>query len=1317
MKWFSFLLMTAVTSLSAATVCTDSLGNAARDLSGLPMGWRHYATEIQGQTGTRQITTVQGKPAVVMKDDGPGEIGFFREFDVPEGRYWHASIQAALPKGARANDAFVLQLTFLGGKSTSQAVRLEVGKQTFEQFDLYMQAPAGARKVRCYIYSHKPHIGAVAVRDLKIETSSKPFTAAPTAQPISGGLRLQAQSGKLNTANVEVTAEGVIIKQGGKSGVGVAGAEPDIVFDIQVPAAGLYVIATETSVDKTGAALMLKSRTKYDSMAAQFQIDDARPTQRYVFVPWSRPDYCRQTPGKFQLSGADQKLKIWLPEHCALKNVYITPYTPRAVPREAAKYTPRYVPPKTRPRLWVNAQSLEKVRANLNHPEHRPYWDRLKKLALAPANFVFDPNKEMKHNSTLENVMYYKACYYLLTGDKKIGLEAVTLARKYLELVEFGNLLDITREMGRAIHYAACVYDWCYDLMTPEDKAVLCKNFMRLAIDMECGWPPFGQSIVNGHGNELQINRDLLSMSIAIYDEDPVPYKYCSYAILEQLVPMRKFEYRSPRHNQGVGYGSFRFPCDLRSATLFRQMLGFPVFDENIKNVPLFWIYMRVPSGSMFPDGDGSMLAAGRYWISQDLAFMNMIYSGNPLLKGEFKRQVTGAYWDTPLFLLLNDPALKTESSLASLPQTIDFGPTLSGMIARTGWRIGPYSDDVAMEIKGGGYHFGNHQHADAGAFQIFYRGNLVTRLGQYHYYGTPYDMNFAKRSVAQSMVLVRDPAERFLWTQSNDGGSLFYQSHPRTPAQAEKSFRYGKKQYCSFGPSAMRPYYSSYAVDLTGAYSKKVQKFVRTFHFFNMDDTAVPAVIIATDNITSSNPAFRKYWQLATLKKPEVTKDGVVLTTNNGRKTGKLHVSMPIPAAKTVEVKSGKDLHDVFGHKYNPPTPKAYQANGCRVMFSPVKASANDRFLTIMQVADQDAKPLAVKWSETPVSYVVEFGNRAVCLNSGTEMIRERFSMQVTQGGSVQILAAGLAAGPWTVTGPAGKFAVQVAEGKNTVFLTGTAGTYTFIPEKSSGAKALPDYSNLAPAARASLPPDSVIRNEKVLPGVKLLNAGQNGLLISAVPLFKALGAKNIVAKDGFLRAEVKGDKVVFYLESGDITVNGIKNSFPYKTQVINGEWFVPTAALVLFGLEAEEDRINRTVDLVSRPASFENILWISSRVNPNREQLWNMLKVGGEKNAYWDGEGDGVGFEIGLVRPQVIDGVGIQFYMGSARKATFAIEVSDGGPWKRVFSGSSSGKTDDLELFRFPAEKVSKVRFVGYGNSISKWNSIFTFKLLEKK
>ncbi|MBO5688486.1 MAG: hypothetical protein J6S73_01055, partial [Lentisphaeria bacterium] len=864
---------------------------------------------------------------------------------------------------------------------------------------------------------------------------------------------------------------------------------------------------------------------------------------------------------------------------------------------------------------------------------------------------------------------------YLMTGDQAVGKEAVRLARQYLELVEFGNLLDITREMGRAIYSAACVYDWCYDLLEDADRQSLLKNFMRLARDMECAWPPFKQSIVNGHGNELQINRDLLSMAIAIYDEDPVPYKYCSYLILEQLVPMRKYEYRSPRHNQGVGYGSFRFPCDLRSATLFRQMLGFPVFDENIKNVPLFWMYMRTPFGGILPDGDGSMAALRRYWAAPDLYFLSMTYSGNPLFKGEFKRQVPGMYHDTVLFLLLNEPELETQSSLASLPLTIDFGPTLSGMIARTGWRLGGYSDDVQVEFKGGGTHAGGHQHADAGAFQIFYRGYLATRLGQYHYYGTPYDMNFCKRSVAQSMMLVRDPKEPVRYGEVNDGGSTFILGCPRTPEQAVQSFRYGEKLYCSFGPSAMRPYYSSFAADLTSAYSKKVKKFVRSFHFFNMDREDVPAVIVMTDNITSADPSFRKYWQIATLEKPQLTKDGAVLTAGSGRSAGKLHLSMPVPAEKKVELKGGKDLHDVFGRKYNPPAPKAPQANGYRVMFSPGKESAQDRFLTIMQVTPGDAQPLPVRRSETAVSYVLEFGNRAVSLNSGTEMIRERFAFDVTGQGTVQILAAGLAAGPWTVTGPAGTFRTEVAAGKNTIFLTGSAGTYTFAPGKAEGCQMLPDHSALAPADRAPLPENSVTLYRKVLPGVRCMRSG-GGMLVTAEPVLRALGARNIVSGNGFLQCDMDKDKVVYYLDSGDVTVNGVKTAFPGGSRVINGKWYIPATSLVIFGLDAQEDRISRSVELIARPAGLKNILWVTSRSNSDRDLLYTMLADDrAEKGSYWDGEGKGAGFEIGLVRPQVVDGVGIRFMMGSARKAFFAIEVSNGGPWKRVFDGASSG------------------------------------------
>src|SRR5690606_20745029 len=123
------------------------------------------------------------------------------------------------------------------------------------------------------------------------------------------------------------------------------------------------------------------------------------------------------------------------------------------------------------------------------------------------------PKEEMSFNDKLEKAAETKAFYYLMTGDKKIGREAIELMVDYLSHVEFGNLLDITREMGRAIFIASEVYDWSYDLLTPKEKQVMVSNLMRLADDMEIGWPPFLTGITNGHGNEAQVNRDLLALS------------------------------------------------------------------------------------------------------------------------------------------------------------------------------------------------------------------------------------------------------------------------------------------------------------------------------------------------------------------------------------------------------------------------------------------------------------------------------------------------------------------------------------------------------------------------------------------------------------------------------------------------------------------------------------------------------------------------------------------------------------------------------------------------------------------------------------
>ena len=47
------------------------------------------------------------------------------------------------------------------------------------------------------------------------------------------------------------------------------------------------------------------------------------------------------------------------------------------------------------------------------------------------------------------------------------------------------------------------------------------------------------------------ILRDTLSMAIAIHDVNPEPYKYCAWLIFDQLIPVREFQYQSPRSLAG----------------------------------------------------------------------------------------------------------------------------------------------------------------------------------------------------------------------------------------------------------------------------------------------------------------------------------------------------------------------------------------------------------------------------------------------------------------------------------------------------------------------------------------------------------------------------------------------------------------------------------------------------------------------------------------------------------------------------------------------------------------------------------------------
>lgn len=832
----------------------------------------------------------------------------------------------------------------------------------------------------------------------------------------------------------------------------------DVEVRIQVPKAGVYVLEAETTVDDLDL-LKREDKTGRNTLNAVFQIGDQRPTTRIVFDNMKGG---KQELGKFNIQKNDGVLKIWLPKNLVFHSILLKPYSAPLAPEEAKVYQPKVLPSTGHPRLWMNAESYSVIKSRLETEEHKPAWDAVTGIALQPYAFDIDINQEIFYNEELESVIEKKAFYYLMTKDKKVGEEVVSLTVKYLSVLEFGNVTygDITRELGRAIYTGALVYDWCYDLIDKETKAKLRKDLMRLVDDMEIGWPPFYglESIINGHGNEAQICRDMLSWSLAIYDEDPEPYKYIAYTILEQLVPMRKFEYQSPRHNQGIDYGGYRFGWEMHAVWLYYRMLGYSVFDDNIKNMTDYWLYMRTPDGKMLRDGDMFNVKYNSsddfYWKNPQTMLLCYAFSGNPLIKGEFIKQ--GSLLSNPvLYLLLNDPSLKPDFDLSQLPLTKDFGTVLGSMVARTGWDENKSSSNVVAEIKGGGYHFGNHQHADAGALQIYHHGNVVADLGLYLSYGSPYDFNFNKRSASHSMMLVVDPQEPLLFrTKTNDGGTRFSQRFPKKVDEVlnDAWFHTGFVKSSAYGPDPVKPIFSYFNVDLTAAYTSKVSAYSKSFLFVNTDDVEVPAFIILWDDIISSNPDFKNFWQINTLRKPTYEKDDIVLHSSFGGESGKTYVNMVRPTLddRSLTVLSGDSSAYVFGDLYSVKSPWD-EAKGNRLLIAPKVNTSEKDFVTIFQMVEEGGSKLTESYVDRGNYGYFEIGNKIIVLAKPSVLLNEELMIDIPKDKKYDVILAGVKEGFWNLKiDNLGKGRnISVLKDKNVIMLEKVSGRLSLKPSR----------------------------------------------------------------------------------------------------------------------------------------------------------------------------------------------------------------------------------------------------------------------------
>lgn len=636
-------------------------------------------------------------------------------------------------------------------------------------------------------------------------------------------------------------------------------------------------------------------------------------------------------------------------------------------------------PPAEHPRLYLRAADVAKLPQRFAHPVLAPVVERMEKLA--------------KRSPQLR--VEWEALNNLVKPDPAKGRATIVETLGLLKACELADKQDACRETGRMMVTGALVYDWLYPLLTAEQKRAFGVELVRLAKTQECGYPPTRGGSVTGHASEAMIMRDMLSAGIAIHDENPEMYRLAAGRFFREHLPARNWFYPGNAYHQGDSYGLHRYSWDLFPLFIFDRMGAGNVYNPQQRFVPYHALYITRPDGQRLRSGDGfaSSAPVGKPWSEYGGSLLTASYYGDGVLLSQFLKQGATSDGEAIFEFLWRDPEL-VPKPIAALPLSRYFGSPFGWMVARTGWG----EDAVIAELKISEYNFVNHQHLDAGAFQLYARGALAIDSGLYQggssgAYGSPHGKNYYWRTVAHNALLVHDPAEKFSakGDYGNDGGQRLPngRSEARTLDDLlarEKGYRTGKVLAHGFGPDAQTPDYTLLQGDLTAAYSAKVRGVTRSFVFLNLKNKAVPAALIVFDRVVSADPAFRKFWLMHTVEEPRVEGAHAAVDRTEHGARGRLNLDVLLPTTENADVGKiggpGKEYW-VFGTNYTNDVPAERRAKSSmetgawRIEVSPKKAAAEDLFLTVMQTTDRTAP------KRLPVTRI-DAGERVGCVIVG---------------------------------------------------------------------------------------------------------------------------------------------------------------------------------------------------------------------------------------------------------------------------------------------------------------------------------------------
>jgi len=343
------------------------------------------------------------------------------------------------------------------------------------------------------------------------------------------------------------------------------------------------------------------------------------------------------------------------------------------------------------------------------------------------------------------------ALAYLLTGDKRLGLEAKRRLLYFFSWDPEGptSFFAYDEPPMWVMMRGSRAYDWTYDLFTPQERAKIEPNMKARALQFlkRLQRLPFENSPYDSHAGRLP--GFLGECAVSFIHDWPEARQWLEYCTLIYMTGYPAWGGDDGGWQEGPSYWGAYMNFAVHFVVALKQATGIDLMKKPFfRNTPFFGLYTATPYHEQRPFGDGhesSPTGLGQIMY----AFSSLTHDPHLRWFADECRFQPGA---DPLSVATYDPALKARSPL-ELPPARVF--PVAGL-ASIHTALGDRERDIDFLMRSSPYGSISHGHADQNAFVINAFGrSLAIATGYYPWYGSPHHRQWTRATRSVNSILV----------------------------------------------------------------------------------------------------------------------------------------------------------------------------------------------------------------------------------------------------------------------------------------------------------------------------------------------------------------------------------------------------------------------------------------------------------------------------------------------------------------------------------------------------------------------------------